>query len=59
MRPDEGKKTSGRNSALLDIHVSEDKEGVDAMGAVVFADEQESGFFGISSFSLSLADNVR
>ena len=48
----EGKRSSGRNSASLDIDVSEDEDGVDAMGAVVFANEEESGFFGIVSLAL-------
>ncbi|KIX09394.1 uncharacterized protein Z518_00473 [Rhinocladiella mackenziei CBS 650.93] len=39
----------GQNSSLVVQDVSEDTERVDAMGVVVFTNEEESGFFGPSS----------
>ena len=57
-RPDKGKRNNDRDTSFLDVYASEDEEGVDAMGAVVFVNEEESGFFGTSS-ALSRADNLR
>lgn len=36
----------GGDKTVLEYYDSEDEEGVDALGTVVFADEVESGFYG-------------
>ena len=42
----EAQNADTNGGALMDYSESEDEEGVDALGTVVFADEAEAGFYG-------------